>query len=169
MTPAEDADSVQPGEIDDRRQNSDRRDLPRRKILKRGLTFWPNGDSSECIVYNLSETGAQLELRGVAPNLFDLVVEGDNWRRKCCVVWRKANRVGVKFQEQSPLVLSSRKQPADFSRYVEVCQLLANRAALSDRALLLEMAEAWAAVVKLLQRKSRRQPNPRRAGSTASG
>jgi len=169
MTPAEDADSVQLGEIVDRRRNPDRRDSPRRKILKRGLTFWPNGDSSECTVYNLSETGAQLELRGVAPNLFDLVVEGDNWRRKCCVVWRKANRVGVKFQEQSSLMLSSRKRPADFSRYVEECQMLANRAALSDRALLLEMAEAWTAVVKLLQRKSRRKSIPGRGSTTAFG
>jgi hypothetical protein len=169
MTPEENADGVQLGEIDDRRQNSDRRGSLRRKILKRGLTFWPNGDSSECTVYNLSETGAQLELRGVAPNLFDLVVEGDNWRRKCCVVWRKTNRVGVKFQEQSLLELSSRKQPVDFSRYVEECKMLANRAAPSDRALLLEMAEAWAAVIIRLQKKSRRQSNPGRVGSTASG
>lgn len=169
MTPGENADSVQLGEIDDRRQNSDRRVSLRRKILKRGLTFWPNGDSSECTVYNLSETGAQLELRGVAPNHFDLVVEGDNWRRKCSVVWRKANRVGVKFQEQSLLIWSGRKQPADFSRYVEDCQMLANRAAPSDRALLLEMAEAWIAVIKRLQRKSRQQSNPGRVGSTASG
>ena len=169
MTPAEDADSVPLGEIDDRRQNSDRRGSLRRKILKRGLTFWPNGDSSECTVYNLSDTGAQLELRGVAPNLFDLAVEGDNWRRKCCVVWRRANRIGVKFQEQSPLKVSNRKPSADFSRYAQVCQMLADRAAPSDCALLLEMAEAWVTVIKRLQKKSRQQSNPGRAGSTASG
>src|SRR5271163_2925716 len=104
-----DAESVQLGEIDDRRRQPDRRGSLRRKILKRGLTYWPNGDSSECTVYNLSETGAQLELRGLAPNLFDLVVEGDRWRRRCSVVWRKANRVGVQFQDQSPLKLSGMK------------------------------------------------------------
>jgi hypothetical protein len=153
MKPPENAESVQLGEIDDRRQIPNRRRSSRRKILKRGVTFWPNGDSSECTVYNLSETGAQLGFRGLAPNFFDLEVEGDRWRRKCSVVWREANRVGVTFQEQSLLELSGRKHPADFRRYIEVCQTMANRAAPSDRELLLEMAEAWATIIRRLQRK----------------
>src|SRR5579864_4632966 len=90
-------DRMQLGEIDDRRTTPDRRLASRRKILKFGKTFWPNGDSSECLVYNLSETGAQLEVRSPVPNVFDLLVEGDPWRRSCSVVWRKANRAGVKF------------------------------------------------------------------------
>jgi hypothetical protein len=89
---------IQLAEIDDRRQNSDRRGLPRRKIIKGGRTFWPNGDSSECIVYNLSASGAHLEIRGPAPNVFDLEIDGDRSRRSCVVVWRKAKRIGVKFQ-----------------------------------------------------------------------
>jgi hypothetical protein len=157
MKPPENAESVQLGEIDDRRHIPDRRRSSRRKILKHGVTFWPNGDSSECTVYDLSETGAQLEFRGLAPNLFDLEVEGDRWRRKCFVVWREANRVGVKFQEQSLLELSGMKHPADFRRYIEACQTMANRAAPSDRELLLEMAEAWATVIRRLQRKLRQQ------------
>lgn len=168
MKPAENAKSAQ-SEIDDRRLNPDRRGAARRRIIKRGLTFWPNGDSSECTVYNLSETGAQIELRGVVPNLFDLVVEGDSWRRKCCVVWRKTNRVGVKFQDQSNLKSSAKNCPADFSRYVEECHALADRAAPADRALLLEMAEAWVAVIRRLQRKFRHQSSPARGGSTALG
>jgi hypothetical protein len=166
MKPDENAETIQLGEIDDRRKNLERRSSSRRKILKRGLTFWPNGDSSECTVYNLSEAGAQLEVRGLAPNLFDLVVEGDRWRRKCSVVWRKANRVGVKFQEQSPSMLPGIKQLADFKRYIEECQTMANRAAPSDRELLLEMAEAWATVIRRLQRQSREQTNPARSSNT---
>jgi hypothetical protein len=149
------AENVRLGEIDDRRQKPDRRISPRRKILKPGLTFWPNGDSSACIVYNLSETGAQLELRGPVPNLFDLIIEGDRWRRSCSVVWRKANRVGVKFQEQSRRTSSTRKQVADFRRYAEECRMLAGTAHPSNRALLLEMAEAWITVIRRLQRKVR--------------
>ena len=150
------AERAQLGEIDDRRQDPDRRRSSRRKILRRGLTFWPNGDSSECIVYNLSETGAQLVLRGPAPNSFDLAVEGDQWRRLCAVVWRKANRIGVKFQEQArvtKLTKSPAQQTADFRRYVVECQMLASRAALADRELLLEMADAWTTVVRRLRRK----------------
>jgi hypothetical protein len=150
------AERVQLGEIDDRRQNPDRRRSSRRKTLRRGLTFWPNGDSSECIVYNLSETGAQLVLRGPVPNSFDLAVEGDQWRRSCAVVWRKANRIGVKFQEQArvtKLTKSPTQQIADFGRYAVECQMLASRAALADRELLLKMAEAWTTVVRRLRRK----------------
>lgn len=150
------AESVELGEIDERRQNPDRRRSSRRKILKRGLMFWPNGDSSECLVYNLSETGAQLVLRGPAPNSFDLTVEGDQWRRLCAVVWRKADRVGVKFQEPArvtKLTKSPTQQIADFKRYAVECQTLASRAAPSDRELLLEMAEAWTTAVRRLRRK----------------
>ena len=156
MKPIANAERAQLGEIDDRRQNPDRRHSSRRKILRRSLTFWPNGNSSECIVYNLSETGAQLVLRGPAPNSFDLAVEGDQWRRSCAVVWRKANRIGVKFQEQArvtKLTKSPAQQIADFRRSVVECQMLASRAALVDRELLLEMAEAWTTVVQRLRRK----------------
>ena len=146
------------GETDDRRKLPDRRLASRRKILKSGKTFWPNGDFSECLVYNLSETGAQLELRSPVPNVFDLLVEGDPWRRSCSVVWRKANRAGVKFQEQSQL-LASRKslanQLSDCRRFAEMCQSMAERTNLAERECLLEMAAAWLTVMRQLQRKGR--------------
>jgi PilZ domain len=157
MTSIANAERIGLGQIDDRRQNPDRRRSSRRKLLRRGLMYWPNGDSSACIVCNLSETGAQLELRGPTPNSFDLVVEGDQWRRTCAVVWRKANRTGVKFQEQhlTKLTKSLTQQLADFSRYAVECRTLASRAAPSDREMLLEMAEAWTIVVRRLRRKIR--------------
>jgi hypothetical protein len=132
-----------PGEINDRRKKPDRRLSSRKKILKSGRTFWPNGDSSECLVYNLSETGAQLEIRGPVPNILELLVEGDPWRRSCSVVWRKANRTGVKFQGQSQLMASPRNhknQISECRRFAEVCHILSGRAVPSDRELLLEMA-----------------------------
>jgi hypothetical protein len=87
-------------EIDDRRNNSDRRGVSRRKILRGGRTVWQNGDFAECIIHNLSDSGAQLQGRGPLPKMFDLVIEDDALLRPCCVVWRQSNRVGVKFQHE---------------------------------------------------------------------
>ncbi len=148
---------AQLAEIDDRRKTADRRKSSRKRILKVGRTFWPNGDSSECIVCNLSDTGAQLELRGPVPNLFDLVVDGDSSRRPCSVVWRKANRIGVKFQEPSQAGSSVRnpaRQLRGFRHYAEECRRLADRAHPSDRQILLEMAEAWIRAIRRLNRKA---------------
>ncbi len=152
MKTATNADDILSGGIDERRQDLDRRNASRRKVLKGGRVLWPNGDSSECIVINISERGAHLRLHGPAPSFFDLVVEGDQWRRSCSVIWRKANRIGVKFQEQAHLV-SSVKRIDEFRRHIDECRILATRAAApSDRDLLLEMAEAWIAVIRRLRR-----------------
>ena len=156
MTTSESDESAQPDEVDDRRLTADRRASSRRKILKGGRTFWPNGDSSECIVYNLSETGAQLDIRGHAPNVFDLVVDGDPWRRSCVVIWRKENRIGVKFHAPSFLEATAAKKSAvHFLRYVDECRTLAQQADPSHREILLEMADAWAVVVRRLRSNAR--------------
>ena len=147
---------IPPGsEIDDRRQNPERRGSSRRRTLKAGRTFWPNGDSSECTVFNLSDSGAQLELQGPLPNLFDLVVDGDPSRRACAVVWRKANRIGVKFQGYYQSEASNpARQLRGFGYYAQECRRLADRADPSDRQILLEMAEAWNRAIRRLNRKS---------------
>jgi hypothetical protein len=140
-------------EVDERRKTPDRRVSSRRRTLKSGWTFWANGDSSECIVCNLSEMGAQLELRGPVPNLFDLVIDGDASRRPCVVIWRKAKRVGVKFEGAS--AVSTRTPTRQLRRlrdYAEECRRLADQAGPSDRAILSEMAEAWIKVMRRLNR-----------------
>jgi hypothetical protein len=153
------ADNTEPAALDERRQRPDRRTSPRRKVLRGGKTFWPNGDSADCTVYNFSETGAKLELSGHGPNAFDLVVDGDPLRRSCLVVWRKAKFVGVKFQNPSQLLVSpignATRTTADFAKYVEECQRLAQRATPSDSKILLEMAEAWKIAVRRLRKKAR--------------
>jgi hypothetical protein len=155
--PEGESEGTGPGEIDDRRHVPDRRGWSRRKMLKAGRTFWPNGDSSGCLVHNLSETGAQLEFQGPAPNFFDLVVDGDPRRRSCSVVWRKERRVGVTFNEESQAASRVAVQNiAEYKRYSEACRLLADRAALSDREILLEMSVAWISVIRHLQSKRRR-------------
>jgi hypothetical protein len=116
--------------------------------LKGGLTSWQNGDSVECIVHNLSDTGAHLQVRGPVPKTFNLVIHGDHVSRACCVVWRNANRVGVKFEAH----LEIAGLAASFKRHASQCRTLAERAAVLDRETLLKMAEAWEALV----RRSRR-------------
>jgi hypothetical protein len=154
MKATEGAEDIQLGG-GDRRPAPDRRDSSRKKILKSGRTFWSNGDSSECIVYNLSDTGTRLDARSPVPNVFDLVVDGEPWRRSCVVIWRKENRIGVKFYAPSRLDPTIAKySPARFMQFVEECRTLAQRADPSHRELLLEMADAWVVVVRRLRRSA---------------
>lgn len=142
----------QPDEIVDRRKLPERRGWQRRKTLKSGQIVCRNGDSSDCVVSNLSESGAQLKIHGPTPNSFDLVVDGE--RRSCSVIWRKDNRVGVQFPEHSKInasVKSSAKQIADFKYYSATCRMLAERAGAADRVVLLEMAEAWTTATRLIR------------------
>jgi len=155
MKNVESAESILLGVIDERRQDPDRRSASRKKTIKGGRTFWPNGESSDCIILNLSEKGALLEIRGPFPNLFDLVIDGHQWRRSCTVIWRKANRVGVKFQESSALSWPI-KRTDEFNRYIDACKILATRTATpSDRELMLEMAQAWITIIRRLRRLQR--------------
>jgi hypothetical protein len=58
------------------------------------------GDASvDCLVRNLSATGACLEIKGTAsvPEDFKLVIKPENLFRTCKVVWRQRHQVGVLF------------------------------------------------------------------------
>jgi hypothetical protein len=158
MMTAANIEVSQQGETDDRRHTPDRRSSTRRKILKSGRTYWLNGDSSECTVFNVSETGAHLELPGPAPNVFDLVIAGDRTRRSCFVIWRKATRVGVKFKEPWHVASSadrSAKTIVLFTQFIGQCQTLAKQVKPSHREMLLEMAEGWKTVIQRLQEDER--------------
>jgi PilZ domain-containing protein len=143
-------------EIEDRRTTPDRRRAARRKVLKAAQAFWPNGDSSQCVVYNLSESGAQLELRGPVPNVFELLIEDEPLRRSCSVVWRRANRVGVEFGKHARLVVKRKglvNPIGECMRFAEICRTMAERTLSPDREHLLEMAGAWLTVVRLIRKK----------------
>jgi hypothetical protein len=70
----------------------------RRRILKAG-SIEIGGDAIDCIVRNVSETGAALEVLSplYVPDRFTLVVRTDELKRPCHIVWRKAKRIGVAF------------------------------------------------------------------------
>jgi hypothetical protein len=88
-------------EIDDRRSagKDDRRGKLRIKTYKGAKIIWPNSAPVRCVVRNLSETGAKLEVHGlVLQNSFELVFDLDQSRRSCRVLWRKEPWIGVKFR-----------------------------------------------------------------------
>ena len=154
MKPLTDGRSAEVDETDDRRSVPDRRESARRKVLRGGRAVWPNGDSTNVIVYNLSDTGARLEIRGPVPNTFDIVIDGDQYPRSCRVVWRRADRIGVKFQGSSQFVRTQADATSGISacsEYAEVCRTLAKRLAPSDREMLLKMADAWEKIARRLR------------------
>ena len=71
---------------------------PRRRVLKAGSIVF-GGCAIDCTVRNVSETGAALEVVSplYIPDRFTLVVQTDQLKRPCHIVWRKERRIGVAF------------------------------------------------------------------------
>jgi hypothetical protein len=58
------------------------------------------GDKTPCIIRDLSETGAAIELSDLSariPETFTLIVPEDKLKLRCRVVWRKGYRMGITF------------------------------------------------------------------------
>jgi hypothetical protein len=83
-----------------RHEHGERRIAPRHKVLKSGQIIISGKKAFviDCIVRNFSPTGAAIWLPNAAalPPKFDLLF--DNAIRHCIVVWRQADRMGVKFR-----------------------------------------------------------------------
>ena len=75
------------------------------------------GAGIDCSVRNLSKTGAALEVASVVgvPTDFSLIIQSDNFNRKCRVVWRKLNRIGVAFDEGDPWLANLKSNPVDMA------------------------------------------------------
>nr|WP_074832825.1 MULTISPECIES: PilZ domain-containing protein [Bradyrhizobium] len=69
----------------------------RHRVLKSGSIEF-NGGVIDCLVRNISETGAALEVASPLgiPETFNLVISGDSSRR-CQIAWRRDKRIGVAF------------------------------------------------------------------------
>jgi hypothetical protein len=80
-------------------ERGERRTVPRHKLLKAGkIILGKRASIIDCTVRNFSSTGAAIWLPDapVLPPKFDLLF--DNAIRHCIVVWRQADRMGVKFR-----------------------------------------------------------------------
>jgi len=74
------------------------RNAPRHRVLKTG-TIEFGGGGIDCVVRNMSDTGAALEVTSPLgiPDHFTLVIPQDHAARPCRVMWRKEKRIGVAF------------------------------------------------------------------------
>ena len=77
---------------------AEHRRAPRYDVLKTGTVKFGR-NSINCLVRNLSTTGAAIEIssRAELPERFVLVVPGDGLQLPCRTVWRKEHRIGVAF------------------------------------------------------------------------
>lgn len=74
---------------------------PRRNTLIPAVLVYSGGRGrTDCVIRNLSDSGAKLELKGSVasvPNTFDLIAPGHR-PHPCRVVWRTLKELGVQFQ-----------------------------------------------------------------------
>ena len=77
---------------------SENRIAPRKRVLKAGEIEF-GGGAIDCVVRNLSETGAALSVESPVgiPAEFNLIVASDHVNRRCRLAWRKENRIGITF------------------------------------------------------------------------
>jgi len=78
--------------------SADRRS-PRQKTFKGGAILYGLVPPIDCIIRNLSATGASIQVTDPAsiPDAFQLLIKPDMTKRTCKVVWRSEERIGVRF------------------------------------------------------------------------
>jgi PilZ domain len=71
----------------------------RHRVLKSGSIEF-NGGTIDCVVRNVSDTGAALEVASPLgiPQAFNLVISGNREPYRCEVKWRTDSRIGVAFR-----------------------------------------------------------------------
>jgi hypothetical protein len=76
----------------------EKRISPRHRVMNPG-TIGFNGSGIECLVCNVSVSGAAIEIKGAIciPESFNLTVDSERIDKNCRVVWRKYQRLGVIF------------------------------------------------------------------------
>jgi hypothetical protein len=75
------------------------RNVARRRVLKTArIAFKGHGATIDCVVRNLSDGGACLNVESSVgiPDTFDLLLDHASVRN-CRVAWRKATQIGVEF------------------------------------------------------------------------
>lgn len=77
----------------------EQRRSPRQRTYKGGTISFGTYPSVDCIIRNLSATGACLAVQSVAsiPDHFTLLVKPELLKRSCRVAWRDNQKIGVHF------------------------------------------------------------------------
>jgi hypothetical protein len=81
---------------------SDKRDNRRQRVLKAG-TIEFNGAGIDCVVRNISATGAALQVESQIgiPSSFHLIIAAEQFNKLCRVLWRKEKSLGVVFEHEA--------------------------------------------------------------------
>lgn len=78
---------------------TERRIATRQRVLKQGTLAFGGGGGMDCMVRNISASGARIEIAspiGLPPS-FTLVIKADHFLRRCHPVWSTDTKVGVAF------------------------------------------------------------------------
>lgn len=78
----------------------ERRTFTRNRTFKGGIISGGNITRMDCIIRNMSERGALLEVPTSAgiPDVFTLIIKPETVTRSCVVAWRYGQRIGVRFK-----------------------------------------------------------------------
>lgn len=100
-----------------------------RAVLKAEIRYNDGLMSSPCVVRDISDTGARLELPGdfALPDHFDLFIEKRNQTRRVTLKWRHGKEIGVAFDDA---VVAKPPAAADASLEERVARLEAQVAEL---------------------------------------
>ena len=77
----------------------EKRTFPRHRVLKQGTIAFRGGGGIDCMVRNLSLSGARLDIINPVglPSSFTLVIVSDHLLRECHAVWSREQKIGVAF------------------------------------------------------------------------
>jgi PilZ domain len=81
---------------------SDKRSTPRQRSFLKGRVLFNGGQNSlDCLIRDISPTGARLELSGsvTLPDRFDLFLPHRDETCKVHTHWRRGNQLGVAFDQ----------------------------------------------------------------------
>ena len=78
---------------------TEQRRAPRLRTFKGGSIIFGLAVPIECLIRNMSDTGAALEVDSPVgiPDEFTLLVKPEFVKRNCRVAWRSPKRIGVRF------------------------------------------------------------------------
>ena len=94
----------------------DRRKVARSRTLREGKILLNDRRSAiDCVVRNLSEAGACLQVASVVgiPPTFDLQIDHEAISRPCRTIWHAQNRIGIEFRSRQTDGVESDLAPAD--------------------------------------------------------
>jgi len=84
--------------VNERLESAHPRGASRRRVLFAAAVEFGT-TSISCIIRNISETGAAIEVNSPLwfPEQFTLRIDRDGTRRPCHIVWRRDKRIGLQF------------------------------------------------------------------------